>query len=134
MADRSPPDPRVCVLIIEDNVDAADTLARNLYRRAGFDVRVAYDGMAGLKSAVEQPPDAVVCDIGLPKIDGFQLARDLIAALPQKPLLIALTAYGHSYAEEPALEAGFNHYLTKPADPSVIEELIRCQCQKPPGK
>ena len=83
MADRSPPDPRVCVLIIEDNVDAADTLARNLYRRAGFDVRVAYDGMAGLKSAVEQPPDAVVCDIGLPKIDGFQLARDLIAALPK---------------------------------------------------
>lgn len=127
MAD--PPSP-TCVLIIEDNVDSADTLARLLHLRGGFDVRVAYDGMAGLKSAVERPPDAVVCDIGLPKIDGFQLARDLIAALPRKPLLIALTAYGHSYAEEPALEAGFDHYLTKPADPTVIERLIRSRFQE----
>ena len=132
MADASPTASRVSVLVVEDNVDSAETLARILCLRAGFDVRIAFDGMAGLQSAIEHPPDAVVCDIGLPRMDGFQLARDLVSALPRKPLLIALTAYSHSYAEMPAFDAGFDHYLTKPADPTVIEELIRCRDRKRP--
>jgi len=132
MAEQSPRTSRLSVLIVEDNIDSADTPARFLQLADRFDVRVAYDGMAGLQATTAQPPDAILCDIGLPKMDGFQLARDLASALPRKPLLIALTVYGHSYAEEPALKAGFDHYLIKPADPSAIEELMRCHFQTPP--
>jgi two-component system, sensor histidine kinase len=121
------------VLIIDDNIDAADSLARFLRIGAGFDVRVAYDGHSGFKSAVQQPPDVIVCDIGLPKLDGMQVARDLIAHLPVKPLLIGVTGYGGTYAETQAREAGFDFYLVKPADPFVIEKLIKCCDPSPPA-
>jgi CheY-like chemotaxis protein len=88
------PTPVVSVLVIDDNMDAADSLARYLRVGGGFDVRVAYDGQTGLRSPVQQPPDAIVCDIGLPKLDGLQFARELVASLPRKPLLIAVTGYG----------------------------------------
>src|SRR6476469_7781426 len=84
MADQTPLGPCASVLVIDDNMDAADSLARFLRIGAGFDVRVAYDGQSGVKSAVQQPPDAVVCDIGLPRLDGKQVAKELIAQLPMK--------------------------------------------------
>jgi DNA-binding response OmpR family regulator len=118
---------RASVLLVEDHIDTADSLARFLRVGAGFDVRVAYDGSAGLKAAVRQPPDAIVCDIGLPKLNGLELAKELSAALPVKPLLIAVTGYSGEYPETQAREAGFDFYLAKPADPFVIEKLIRCR-------
>jgi len=117
------------VLVVEDNIDSADSMARFLRLGAGFEVRVAYDGIAGLRTAVAHLPDAIVCDIGLPKLDGIELAKRLVAELPKKPLLIAITGYG-TLAEQQAREAGFDHYLVKPADPFVIEQLIRSRDPK----
>jgi len=126
MADQTP-SPHTSVLVIDDNLDAADSMARFLRLGAGFEVNVAYDGQAGLRAAIKQPPDAVVCDIGMPKLDGIQLAKELIAHLPKKPLLIAVTAYPGEYPERQARLAGFDYYLTKPADPFVVERLINCR-------
>jgi CheY-like chemotaxis protein len=127
MADPSSSGSRPSVLVIDDNLDTADSMARFLRLGAGFEVRVAYDGQAGLRSAVKEPPDAIVCDIGMPKLDGIQLARELIAQLSAKPLLIAVTAFPGEYPERQARAAGFDFYLLKPADPFVIERLINCR-------
>jgi CheY-like chemotaxis protein len=121
---------RPSVLLIEDNMDTADSLARFLRVGAGFDVRVAYDGPSGLKSATKDRPDAIICDIALPKIDGFRLAAELAATLRPKPLMIAVTAFSGDYPEARAREAGFDYYLVKPADPFVIERLINCRDQR----
>jgi len=131
MDDSTPACRRISVLIIDDNLDSADSLARCLRVGSGLDVRVACDSQTGLKSAMQRPPDAIVCDIGLPQLDGLQLARELIANLPVKPLLIAVTGYGGTYAETQALQAGFDYYLVKPADPFVIEKLILGADQRP---
>ena len=123
----APQTPRVSVLLIEDNMDVADSLARFLRVGAGFDVRVAYDGPSGLKAAVANPPDAIVCDIALPKVNGLALAAEIAAQLSAKPLLIAVTAFSGEYPEAKARAAGFDYYLTKPADPFVIERLIHAR-------
>jgi CheY-like chemotaxis protein len=127
MAEPSSSSPRTSVLVIDDNLDTADSMARFLRLGAGFEVNVAYDGQAGLKAAIKHRPDAVVCDIGMPKLDGIKLAKELIAQLPAKPLLIAVTAYPGEYPEKQARIAGFDYYLLKPADPFVVERLINCR-------
>jgi DNA-binding response OmpR family regulator len=114
----------VTVLVIEDNMDVADTAARFLRVAAGFRVKVAYDGAAGLKMALTNPPDAIVCDISLPRLDGFQVATELVSQLPVKPLLIAVTAFSGVFPEDRARAAGFDHYMVKPADPFTLERLI----------
>jgi DNA-binding response OmpR family regulator len=116
------------VLVVEDNMDAADSVARFLRVGAGFDVRVAYDGEQGLKAAYADHPDVVVCDIGLPRVNGLKVAGDL-AELRPRPLLIAVTAFGGVYPEDLARAAGFDHYLVKPADPFAIEGLIAGHCR-----
>ena len=112
------------VLIVEDNRDAADSMARFLRMSAGFYVRVAYDGKTAVRMAVDDPPVAIVCDIALPRQDGFKVAQQLISRLDEKPLLIAMTAFGDMYSEATARSAGFDHFLVKPADPFEIERLI----------
>ena len=79
------------VLIVEDNHDVADTTA-GVLEAFGFQVRVAYDGSAGLRSALADPPDAVLCDIRMPGLNGFEVARQIRDGLKPKPLLVALTA------------------------------------------
>jgi DNA-binding response OmpR family regulator len=125
MTQPAPPTQPVSVLVVEDNMDAADSIARFLRVGAGYEVRVAYDGASGVRMAVADPPDAVVCDLRLPKLSGFEVARELAAALPDKPVLIAVTAFGGAYPEARARDAGFDFYLTKPADPFAIERLIQ---------
>jgi DNA-binding response OmpR family regulator len=123
MSDSSTAAPPVTVLVIEDLMDTADSLARFLHVGAGIEVRVAYNGEAGVKLAFADPPTVVVCDIGLPRLNGLRVASEL-AELKPKPLLIAVTAYGGVYTEDLARAAGFDHYLVKPADPFEIERLI----------
>jgi DNA-binding response OmpR family regulator len=113
----------VSVLVIEDNIDVADSMARFLRVGAGFDVRVAYNGEAGVKAAYAEPPRAVVCDLAMPRLNGLLVAEEL-CRLDPKPLLIAVTAFAGAYPEDLALLAGFDHYLQKPADPFAIEALI----------
>jgi DNA-binding response OmpR family regulator len=114
----------VSVLIIEDDADTADSLARFLRLGCGYTVATAPDGLKGIQMAVADLPDVVVCDIGLPKKNGLLVAEELALSLPRRPLLIAVTGYGEQVSADLAQAAGFDHFLVKPADPFQIEALI----------
>jgi PAS domain S-box-containing protein len=122
-----PPRPgkrKLRILVVEDNRDSADSL-RMLLEAHGYDVEVAYTGPEGVRVACQQRPEVVICDIGLPGLDGYGVA----AALRQNPdtasaRLIALTGYGQDEDRRRAREAGFNEYLTKPADPAALGALL----------
>ena len=114
----------VSVLVIDDNMDTADSLCRFLKVALGYEAHVAYDGPAGVRMAREFGPDVVVCDIAMPKLSGLGVAKALETMDP-KPLLIAITAFAAEFTEAKAREAGFDYYLAKPADPFVIEALIQ---------
>jgi len=111
------------VLIVEDNPDGADSLAVFL-RMSGFEVRVAYSGAEGVALALADPPDAVLCDINMPEVNGFAVARRIREALPEPPLLIAVTARREQDLVRDAGSAGFDHYFIKPADPVEIGGLL----------
>jgi CheY-like chemotaxis protein len=130
-ADPAPPAAPGCptsrpasVLVIEDNTDAADSLARFLRLATGYEVKVAYDGAAGAELAAADRPTAVVCDLGLPRLNGLQVAGRLAGLGAARPLLIAVTALSGTFPEAQARAAGFDHFLVKPADPFAIEALI----------
>lgn len=117
------------VLVVEDNEDAAQMLT-DLLKQWGHDVRMARDGKTGLKLAEELTPQAVLIDIGLPVMDGYEVARRMKDAVrsgaygASDPLLICITGYGQSGDRARALEAGIDHHLTKPPDPEVLRELL----------
>jgi len=112
------------VLIVEDNSDVADTTAAML-TLVGHTVRCASDGAQGLVLAQEFAPEVVLLDVGLPQIDGYQVAQRL-RRLPQTrhALLIGLTGYGLPADRQRGREAGFDHHLLKPADPTALCTLI----------
>jgi CheY-like chemotaxis protein len=112
------------VLIIEDNWDAADSL-RKLLRLLGHEVRVAYTGPGGVREAAEWRPDVVLCDIGLPGLDGYEVALELrrLSVAPSTRL-IALTAHGTDEDRRRSREVGFEHHLVKPAEPSQLLRLL----------
>lgn len=92
---------------------------------AGHEVREAPDGMSGIAAAAEVPPDVVLVDIGLPDIDGYEVARRLrSSAVDGKMALIAVTGYGQTEDERRALQAGFDAHLTKPVEPERLAEVI----------
>jgi len=110
--------------VVDDNSDAAEMLAM-LLQAAGHDVAVANSGDAALEISAATPPDVCLLDIGLPDMDGRDLARRL-RARPQtmRAALIAITGYGQDNDRQSALEAGFDHYLVKPVDPSRLTSLV----------
>jgi CheY-like chemotaxis protein len=114
-------DPPCRVLVVEDNHDCRETLCM-LLRLSGFQVEVAGDGQEGVRKALAWRPEAAVVDIGLPVLDGYQVARRLREALGGRILLVALTGYGLSEDQSLAFAAGFDHHLTKPAR---LEHLLR---------
>jgi PAS domain S-box-containing protein len=112
------------ILIVDDNADSAESLGLWL-RFVGHDVRLVYDGLAAVEAARAFRPQVVVLDIGLPDIDGYQVAK----RLRQEPgfdkvLLIALTGYGQDEDRQRCFQAGFDEHLTKPVDPTSLEELL----------
>jgi CheY-like chemotaxis protein len=109
------------VLVVDDNVDAAEMLA-TLLEINGYEVRVEFDGASALATALREPPVVALLDIGLPDMDGMELARRL-RAQPQTAdaVLVALTGYGQAEDQEQARQAGFNHHMVKPAD---IDRLL----------
>ena len=113
------------VLIVEDQPDVAESLRLFLELCGGYDVAVAPDGEAGVQTALARRPAAVVCDIGLPKKDGFQVAAEISTTMPRTPLLIAVTGYGTPDVEDRARRAGFRHFRVKPADPFQLDALLR---------
>jgi len=112
------------VLVVDDNRDAADSL-RMLLEMWGHDVRVAYDGAEGLEVARSYHPDCLVLDIGLPAMNGYDLARR-VRQEPglERAKLIALTAYSGEAHARRAREAGFDYQLVKPASLSELERIL----------
>jgi len=112
------------ILIVEDNVDSADTM-QMLLAISGHEARTAYDGASALQLAREFKPEVVLCDIGLPGKDGYQVAREL-RELPEtrSALLVALTGYGHDEDRQRAVEAGFDAFQVKPVEPDALQALL----------
>jgi CheY-like chemotaxis protein len=112
------------VLIVDDNVDMARGLAR-LVKLLGHDVQIAHDGLTGLETARSFRPDVVVLDIGLPGLDGYQVARQLRTEGCGKDVrIIAVTGYGHDGDRTRALEAGFDEHLVKPIEFRALVTLF----------
>ena len=113
------------ILVVDDNVDAAETLSRVL-RLSAHEVRVVHDGLAALAAAREMNPDVVLLDIGLPELDGLEVARSLRArADGPRPLLVAITGFGQAEDRARTAAAGFDHHLTKPVDPKLLQTLMQ---------
>jgi len=111
------------VLIVEDSDDAREML-RYLLERAGHEVYDAADGATGLERALSLGPDVAVVDVGLPGLDGYELARRIRASGRNDMFLIAVTGYGQPEARRRGLDAGFDAYLTKPIAPDRLMEVI----------
>lgn len=118
------------VLVVEDIPDAAEML-RVMLDLMGHDVRVAADGVQAVAIAGEYQPDVVLLDIGMPRMDGYKAARQIRSALGPGVLLVALTGWGQDEDQRRARDAGFDHHLTKPAEPDVLERLIASAAQRP---
>jgi len=112
------------VLIVEDNADARESLGM-LLEMQGHDVRSAQDGDTALKIVEEFLPEVVLLDIGLPKMDGFEVIRRLHVPMDgAQPAVIAVTGYGHAEDRRRTKEAGFDHHLTKPVDPREVMAIV----------
>jgi CheY-like chemotaxis protein len=112
------------ILIADDNRDSADSLAL-LLRLEGCRVFVAHDGYDAWLLYAHHRPNIVLLDIGLPTLDGYEVARRIRAFEGEvRPLLIAITGWGQAKDLIASQEAGFDHHLTKPADPEAIVTLI----------
>ncbi len=114
----------VKVLVVEDNEDARDTM-QLLLEMWGYDVETACDGQEGLDKALSRRPAVAIVDIGLPKLDGYEVARQICARADSKPRLIAVTGYGQPEDRRQALEAGFDHHLPKPVNADDLAVLLR---------
>jgi CheY-like chemotaxis protein len=111
------------IVIIEDNADIRDLLRIKL-RQLGHKVDVAEDGVKGLEKVLETKPEIALVDIGLPALDGYEVARRVREALGTSIYLVALTGYGQADDKRKALESGFNVHLTKPADFVDLQNVI----------
>jgi CheY-like chemotaxis protein len=120
----TPSSPLRRVLVVDDNRDAARSLA-TLLRIMGHDVRTAHNGQSALEAARASMPEIAILDIGLPGMDGHELAR----RMRDEPggaavLIIALTGWGQDVDRRRSAEAGFDHHLTKPADAEALRKLL----------
>ena len=111
------------VLVVDDNEDAADSLA-TLLNVMHYQVRVAYDGPEAIEAADEFAPAVALLDIGLPKLSGYDIARHIRSTRGDDVLLVAITGWGQEEDKRKAREAGFDHHFTKPADFEVLLQLI----------
>lgn len=119
-----PPARKRRVLMIEDNRDAAFSL-QIILELAGHEVSLAHTGPAGLEAARRLRPDVVLCDLGLPEMDGYAVATALRDDPNCKSFLVAMSGYGTENDQRRAREAGFDVHLTKPVDPTDLERLLR---------
>jgi PAS domain S-box-containing protein len=112
------------VLVVEDNVDAAESLSA-LLRLWGHEVRMVHDGLAAIDAAREQHPEVVLLDIGLPGLDGYQVAKRLREdSSLDGALLVAMTGYGQPEDRRRSREAGIHHHFVKPVEPFVLRTLL----------
>lgn len=118
-----PPLKRPRLLVVDDNRDACDML-KELLEFSGFDASTAYDGASAFAAAQQTAPDALLLDIGLPDMNGYELCRRIRGEVGAKPVMIALTGWGQPQDKQAAQDAGFDAHVTKPADPDVLCETL----------
>ena len=124
-SDAAPPGPASLVLVVDDYEDNRRMFAEYL-RLAGFRTEVAESGADGLAKAAALRPDAIVMDLAMPDLDGFEVTRRLRADEATRHIpVIALTAYPMGYSRHAALEAGCDSYLSKPCGPRQLVAEIR---------
>jgi PAS domain S-box-containing protein len=111
------------ILVADDNADAAESLSV-LLEMVGHDVHVAADGEEALEVARTVRPDVALLDIGMPKLNGYELARQLRTEHPRQPVLVAITGWGQRDDLRRAAAAGFDFHLVKPVNPDELIELI----------
>jgi CheY-like chemotaxis protein len=112
------------ILVVDDNRDAAESMA-DILAADGNAVQCAYDGSEALRTARRFHPDVVLLDIGLPHVDGYEVARRLRQdPSSAKLLLVAVTGYGTAEDRKRSREAGFDHHLVKPVDGRMVSALI----------
>jgi CheY-like chemotaxis protein len=111
-------------LVVDDDIDAAAALSL-LLRLGGHATALAHDGLGALKAAAEFRPDIVLLNLGLPGMDGYEVART-IRGQPElgNPLLVAVTGSSDPQDRQHCIQAGFDEHLTKPVDISMIELLL----------
>lgn len=108
--------------------DSIRVYSRRFLKLLGNDVNSAYDGEQALAVANETKPDVVLLDIGLPKLNGYEVARQLrCEPWAQSAILIAITGWGQSEDKNLSRQAGFDHHLVKPVDPDALLKLIHKQ-------
>jgi CheY-like chemotaxis protein/two-component sensor histidine kinase len=118
------PPPKRRILVVDDNGDSADSLAM-LLKFLGNDVETAYDGEHALEAAQTSRPDVVLLDIGMPRLNGYEVCRRLRAQPWGRRLcLIALTGWGQEEDRNRTREAGFDHHLVKPVDLAILTKLL----------
>src|SRR5204863_2980669 len=117
------PSPRpMSVLVVDDNMDVAESTAIVL-RVTGCEVHLAHDGKSALESVTRLSPDVVLLDIGLPGMDGYQVAEQIRARPEHKgTLLLAVSGYGQEEHRDRSMKAGFDCHLVKPIDPIALME------------
>jgi CheY-like chemotaxis protein len=112
------------VLVVDDNEDAAWSFSL-LIRRMGHEVRVALDGLAAVQAAAEFRPEVVFLDIGLAKLNGYEVARAIRSQSWGRTVqLVALTGWGQSEDKRLAAEAGFDEHFVKPIAPAAVAEIL----------
>jgi CheY-like chemotaxis protein len=116
--------PKRRLLVVDDNRDAAESMSM-LLQMWGHEVVFAYDGPSALETAEQWQPEAVFLDIGLPGMDGYEVAERL-RELPHAKgaVLIAITGYGHDDDRRRSRRAGIDHHLVKPVAPDALRSLI----------
>jgi PAS domain S-box-containing protein len=131
-AGRARPAARGCrILVADDNVDAREMLQLMLSLH-GHEVNVASDGVVAVGLATTLKPQIAFLDIGMPRMDGYEAARQIRKNLGAGVVLVALTGWGQDEDKQRSREAGFNHHMTKPPDPDALEALIG-ECGRFPG-
>ena len=119
-----PLSPSARILVVDDNVDSAETL-KELLRGLGNEVRTAYDGVEAVSAAADFEPDVVLLDIGLPRMDGYDVARTLRRQTRGRDLmLVAVTGWAHEEDRMRSREAGYDHHLAKPVDLVALRALL----------
>ena len=114
----------VRVLIVDDNIDATSGLSR-LLQLDGYDIRVAHDGRTALVIAAAHQPQFVLLDIGLPDLDGYEVARNLRGDPRHRDVvIIGISGYGEEDHRDRAQAAGFDHHLVKPIEPATLLRLL----------
>lgn len=111
------------MLVVDDNQDAADSLAQ-LLKLSGHEVEVAYTGMSALAHVHARCPEIVLCDLGLPELSGYDFAKAVRRHCPHAIRLVAISGYAQPDDIKRSIEAGFDAHVAKPAKPADIERWL----------